>query len=411
MLRTDHSALKQLLANLGRDVQKSSKFVWWAGRLSAFDYKPQYRRGCENTIADTLSHLPAPTNGPAIDNPGEQLICKRLSAEGLPLSNVMCTTTEDPTLQKVIHHIQTTWPYQKDTPCKLQPFYSIHEELSVESGCLICENDRIAVPVSLQKWLLQLAHVGHPGTMQMKRHLRTMFWWPGLSKECEHMVRHCQACQASMKLAAPAGVLPTKIEHPSEPWCWVGLDITRPYDVAPTIQQFIVTIADHHSHYPECLLTNDITSSQIIHWLKDIFARYGNPTQLVTDNGPQFVSETFTTFLKDHDIQHLCTANYNLQENAAIETFNKTLKHAAQAFSPEMTMWEVGVHNLLMIYHTTLASPNGLSPTELLLGHKIHASFQPVLQKFKKGRIVSLLSPTAAIAACLWLQIRHCPLW
>ncbi len=95
------------------------------------------------------------------------------------------------------------------------------------------------------------------------------------------------------------------------------------------IQQFIVTIINHHSHHPECLLMNDFTSTPIIRWLKDIFAYYGNLTQLVTDNGPQFVSETFTIFLKDCDIQHLRTANYNLQENAALKTFNKMLKHTA----------------------------------------------------------------------------------
>ncbi len=101
-------------------------------------------------------------------------------------------------------------------------------------------------------------------------------------------------------------------------------------------------IIDHHSRYPECLLKNDITSSPIIRWLKDIFARYGNPTQLVTDNGPQFVSETFMTFLRDRNIQHLRTANYNPQENAAVETFNKMLKHAVQAFSSEKAAGKQG---------------------------------------------------------------------
>ncbi len=121
---------------------------------------------------------------------------------------------------------------------------------------------------TLQKWLLQLAHVGHPGIVQMKRHFRTTFWWLGLNKDCEHMVCHCQACQNSAESAAPAGVPPTKIEHPSQPWYCAGLDIAGPYDMAPTIQRFIITIIDHHSRYPECLITNDITSSQIIHWLR-----------------------------------------------------------------------------------------------------------------------------------------------
>ncbi len=41
-LRTDHSALQQLLTNPGRDLHKSSKFVHWAKCLSVFDYKSEY---------------------------------------------------------------------------------------------------------------------------------------------------------------------------------------------------------------------------------------------------------------------------------------------------------------------------------------------------------------------------------
>ncbi len=74
-----------------------------------------------------------------------------------------------------------------------------------------------------------------------------------MDTECEHMVHHCQGCQASAKSAPPSGVPNmTRIEHPSEPWHRAGLDIAGPFDVAPTVQCYIVTIINHHSHYPEC---------------------------------------------------------------------------------------------------------------------------------------------------------------
>ncbi len=105
----------------------------------------------------------------------------------------------------------------------------------------------------------------------------------------------------------------------------------------------------------------------------------------MTDNGPQFVSGDFSTFLRDHDIQHLRTANYNPQENAAVETFNKTLKHAVQAFSGEKTAWETGVCHLLMQYRSAPTTANGKSPAELFFGHKIRTNFEPVLRTFDKG--------------------------
>ncbi len=105
--------------------------------MSAFDYKAEYKRGSENTVADTLFCLPALTIGPAIDDPGEQLLLKCLETEGLPLADVVSVTTRDPLLQQVIHYVQSDWPHQKHISTELHPYYSIRTELSVESGCLI----------------------------------------------------------------------------------------------------------------------------------------------------------------------------------------------------------------------------------------------------------------------------------
>ncbi len=203
-----------------------------------------------------------------------------------------------------------------------------------------------------------------------------------MDSECDHMVRHCQACQASAKSTLPSGEPNmTRIERPSEPWHRAGLDIADPFNAAPTVQHYIVTIIDHHSQYPECLLMNDIMTNRIIRWLKDVFAHFGNPDQLVTDNGPQFVSAIFISFLRDPDIKHLCTANYNPQETAAVETFNKMLKHAVQVFHSEKTTWETGIRELLMQYRVTPATPDGKSPAQAFLGHNICCNFQPVLRK------------------------------
>ncbi len=169
-----------------------------------------------------------------------------------------------------------------------------------------------------------------------------------------------------------------------ETWYCTGLDIAGPFDVAQTSKHYIVMLIDHHSRFPKCLLTNNITLDWITQWLCDLFACYGNPKQLVTDNGLQFVSAAFMDFLKDRDIKHLRMVNYNPRENAVIETFNKTLKHAVQAFSSEKTAWDTGIQELLMQYRATPASLTSLSPAEAFFGCQMHCNFQPVLRSFEK---------------------------
>ncbi len=67
---------------------------------------------------------------------------------------------------------------------------------------------------------------------------------------------------------------------------------------------------------------SDIWPSKLISWLKELFTRYGNPGQLVLDNGLQFISTEFSDFLKSHGIGHICMAMYNPSENGLVEVFN-----------------------------------------------------------------------------------------
>ena len=47
------------------------------------------------------------------------------------------------------------------------------------------------------------------------------------------------------------------------------------------------------------------TTTSTIEKLQNMFATYGVPSQLVSDNGPRFKSEEFQTFLKRNGIQQL----------------------------------------------------------------------------------------------------------
>ncbi len=78
-------------------------------------------------------------------------------------------------------------------------------------------------------------------------------------------------------------------------------------------------------------------------------------------------------------------ANYNPQENAVVETFNKTLKHAAQAFSSEKIDWDTGICELLMQYRAMPPSPTSPGPAESIFGRQMHCIFQLVLRTFEKG--------------------------
>ena len=53
------------------------------------------------------------------------------------------------------------------------------------------------------------------------------------------------------------------------------------------------------------------TSGMTIEVLRTIFSTHGLPTVLVTDNGPQFTSAEFKTFVENNGIRHQRSAPYH----------------------------------------------------------------------------------------------------
>ena len=90
-------------------------------------------------------------------------------------------------------------------------------------------------------------------------------------------------------------------------------------------------VVDAHSKWPEVHHMSTTTTTKTIQVLRSLFARYGIPEQLVSDNGPQFVSEEFGTFMKRNGVKHIKCFPYHPSSNGLAEQFVLTFKQAVQA--------------------------------------------------------------------------------
>uniref|UniRef100_A0A3Q0S4A5 Integrase catalytic domain-containing protein n=1 Tax=Amphilophus citrinellus TaxID=61819 RepID=A0A3Q0S4A5_AMPCI len=113
------------------------------------------------------------------------------------------------------------------------------------------------------------------------------------------------------------------------------------------------------------------TSTQIIHRLKAIFARFGIPDEMVSDNGPQFSSAEFKELGQQMDIKHLTSSPHHPQGNGHAERAVQTAKRILKEEDPLLA---------LMCYRSTPCATTGVSPAELLMGRKIRTTL-PTLEK------------------------------
>ena len=140
-------------------------------------------------------------------------------------------------------------------------------------------------------------------------------WWPGLDEDIQDLVKSCETCQAVKHAPAVAPMHPW--EWPPRPWQRVHIDFAGPFQGAT----FFVAVDDAHSKWPEVEVMTSTTAAKTIEVLRRMFASHGLPEQIVSDNGPQFVSEEFAAFMRANNIKHIRSAPYHPASNGLAERF------------------------------------------------------------------------------------------
>lgn len=220
--------------------------------------------------------------------------------------------------------------------------------------------------------MLAMAHEGHLGIVKLKQRCCDLVWWPGIDKDIEALVKECPACLVSGKTGRlpPPPLQP--LAWPSKPWEHLQLDICGEIHGAPHYQRFLVVVYDLHSKWPELTTTGSVTSQVIVEFLESLFSRWGLPQTITTDNGPQFISAEFTSYLKDRGIRHIRTALYHPQANGGVERFHQSLKNGLRAHQAQGCSFKQAICLTLLHYRATQHSTTEVSPASLMLGRELH---------------------------------------
>ena len=108
------------------------------------------------------------------------------------------------------------------------------------------------------------------------------------------------------------------------------------------------------------------TTKSVCKVFKTLFARYGVPDMLVTDNGPQFSSAEFATSAKVWDFHHQTSSPHYPQSNGKAENAVKTIKRLS-------TKCRESGHSefrALLDLRNTPSDEMGTSPAQRFLGRR-----------------------------------------
>ena len=124
----------------------------------------------------------------------------------------------------------------------------------------------------------------------------------------------------------------------------------------------------------EVFKTKSITSAATISLLRTCFSRFGLPVVLVSDNAPNFVSDEFKLYLASSGIKGINTAVHSPHMNGQAERMVQTFKDHISDFNRGGDVQE-HIDKFLFKYRLTPHSLTGVSPSELMFGHKVRSIF------------------------------------
>ena len=178
-----------------------------------------------------------------------------------------------------------------------------------------------------------------------------------MDKDIEMRVKGCLECQQSQPVPAKAPLHPW--EWPSKPWSRLHVDFAGPVQ-----EHMLLVLIDAYSKWIEVFAVKSTTSTVIMQCLRSVFALFGLPDTLKSDNGPCFVSAEFEMFLMLNGIRHVTSAPYHPVSNGQAERAMQTVKKGVEKMQPGPLPDRLA--KFLFNYWTT-----GVTPAELLMGRNL----------------------------------------
>ena len=304
--------------------------------------------------------------------------------KAMTLEEISSATKEDSDIQNVMKNIHSgRWSKSRDNKT-LEIFSRLRHTLTIvptsKGEVLLCDK-KIVIPKQLQAKVIRLAHEGHQGIVKTKQLLREKVGFPGIDKQVEEHCKTCIPCLASVENKHPEPLKMTEL--PESPWKEVSMDFCGPFPSGT----YLMIVIDDYSRYPAVEIITSTSAKAVIPHLDKIFATFGIPDIVKTDNGPPFNSHEFAQFSEYLGFKHRKITPLLPQANGEAERFMRTIGKFVKTATAEQRSWKQELNNFLRNYRATPHSTTGIPPAQLLMGRNIKTKIPTIVTESNDGKI------------------------
>lgn len=389
---TDHRPLKWLL-NL---KDPTSKLARWQLLLSSYDFEIIHRQGRKHGHVDALSRAPQDNS----DTTSSDLF------ENQNFNNTKNKPTQYVAEVKVVEKASTFLPsWDRETILEHQKHdkfcQAIMQQLDAENdpelnyyvdndGILykrtIHNQDVLVVPKSYIRKALHDFHdlpfCGHFGQQKTLSLIRSRLFWPSMQADIIKYCKECVSCSQRKTSPHLRKVPLVNLPEVLYPFERTSMDICGPFVTSYSGNKYLLTFQDYFSKYVEAVAIPDQKAETIARvFVTEIIGRHGTPKQLLTDQGPNFVSAVMKNVCQFLNVDKLQTTPYHPQSNGMIERSHRVFKDIMSHYVAKSQQdWDTWVPYVLMAYRFHTQSSTGYSPYFLLHGRDPVLPFDNILK-------------------------------
>jgi transposase InsO family protein len=401
-LVTDHQPLKWLMES----DKLTGKLARWALLLQEYDFQVVHKAGLQNLDADGLSRNPSPLeedltgarwHGTSdqeavpgwhassylawMEGKSGQAMSENVEndADGDSDQRGPQVTTDVWKDQGVLYRLQHGQFLHDTTPQERDRIVHRMARFHWEGGLVFRrwpDGSRRVVPRPDQRLqLVRQVHedLGHFGVRRTHSMLQGQYWWMGMQQEVATYVGRCEVCdrvRSNFNTLSPQ-LQPLPIMGLGYRW---SLDFVGPLMTTSRGVKYVLVMVEHFSKWIELVaLPQNSSELAAAAFLDRVLARFGAPTEVLTDQGREFLG-SFEELCTKALIDHCTTSRDHPEADGLAERVVQTVKRGLRKYGlleGNHRDWDLKLLWIAMGYRfSRQASLASYSPYQLLYGRE-----------------------------------------
>ena len=235
------------------------------------------------------------------------------------------------------------------------------------------EKNHLEDDLEKRKELLNQRHVENHGGVSIL--FQTMwvdsYWWDTMWEECIKTVKGCKTCM--LFNVGRGGFHPMRTLCAAMPMDHVLMDFAGPFKVGKKGELYIFILVDVHSRFCFLQVLKGKVAVLTVYACMAVFANFGVPKILQSDNDTSFVNEVIKEFSKMAGFEHCCIMAYFPRTNGVVEKWVGETKLLLKKWCEgNMENWPDLVPAIQKALNDKISSRTKSCPFDVMFGRRMN---------------------------------------